>query len=174
MQKHNANRSLIAVATILMLAIELPSSLGRNPKDDALTIIPGGGVKGCQIGASIEDAHKVFGKPSSKKDLYVDFDDRGFGTAIDDGKINAMFFYFRSRTKKQFSGSTDKGVGKDSSIEDVIKQYGIPGRTFKSVVSEFGEEPGAVDDTLSYSKLGVHFTFYDKKLAFIVVNGKRE
>ncbi|MHA3576881.1 hypothetical protein ACX1HU_20050, partial [Yersinia enterocolitica] len=68
---------------------------------------------------------------------------------------------------------TDKGIGKNSSIQDVYKAYGTPTREGDSVVSEFGAMPGAHEHTITYLHSGIEFTFWDKQLADIRVINSR-
>jgi len=172
MQQRYAKR-LIPMLTILVGCL-LGTSTGAivpalPAKDDGHTILPGVGLKGCRIGAPLEDARKQFGEPSSDGGSYIHFAAQGVEACVEAGKIRTLFFHYRSRTHKQFRGRTDKGIGKQSTIEEVMKQYGEPDRIGESVVSEFGPEPGAYEHYLPYARLGIAFTFSDRKLAHVRV-----
>jgi hypothetical protein len=155
---------------ILLLVLVVPGC-DRQPRDSR-TILPGLGLKDCRIGAPIQAARDVFGKPSSEEGGYLQFADMGVEASTKDGKIETLFFHFRSRTHKAYPGKTDKGIGPESTIEEVINQYGDPDRIGQSTVSEFGPEPGAKEHYLPYGKLGLAFTFYDKRLANVRVSAK--
>jgi hypothetical protein len=133
------------------------------------TILPGEGLKGCQIGGTTADAKVLFGNPSKLEGSYVIFTDKGIDLLLKDDKIKGIFFYFRDRDHKPFAGKTDKGIGRDSTMEDVQKAYGKPDRIGESVVSEFGSNPGAVEHRLPYAKLRISFAFHDRKLANVRV-----
>lgn len=167
---------ILAIFVGVVVAIIAPTgpTHAQPAKENARTILPGEGVKGCRVGGPIQAARDLFGKPSSEPEGYIRFADHGIDMAVEEGKIRAIFFYYRSHTHRQYAGKTDKGIGKESSIEDVIKQYGKPDRIDESVVSEFGPEPGAKEQYLSYVKLGIAFTFYDKQLADVRVFRKKE
>ena len=146
----------------------------RKPTPNTLPIIPGEGVKGCRVGEPARGAVGLFGKPSAEGASLLAFADKGVELGVDDGKVDALFFYYRSRTYKEYAGKTDKGIGKRSSIEDVVKQYGKPDRVGESIVSESGDKPGAKECHLDYTKMGIAFTFYDKELAVVRVFAKND
>jgi hypothetical protein len=162
----------IVSALFLFLDIAPPAPARPEPPMHPRTILPGVGLRNCKIGAPIQDARELFGKPSSQTDGHIQFADRGVEVAIDKGKVRVLFFHFRSRDHKTYAGKTDKGIGKDSSMEDVTKQYGKPDRITESIVSEFGPQPGAREHYLLYEKQGTAFTFYDKQLADVRVFAK--
>jgi hypothetical protein len=163
---------LVVVAGAFAGMVRDGATRAEPPKEEIRTILPGEGLKECHIGGSIQDARDLFGKSSSEKDGYVHFADQGVEVKVNDAKIEAMFFHYRSRSHERFEGKTDKGIGKDSSIEEVIKLYGKPDRIGESVISPFGPEPGATEHFLPYAKLGIAFTFYDKQLANVRVFSK--
>jgi hypothetical protein len=76
---------------------------------------------------------------------------------------------YRDSDFKPYQGKTDKGIGADSTMDDVQKAYGKPDRIGETVISEFGSKPGALEHYLPYGDLGIAFTFQDRKLANIRV-----
>lgn len=135
----------------------------------AYTILPGKGFEECKLGDSSEDVLEKFGTPSKNDGNYIDFYEKGFEVAIKNGKVDAIFFLFRSKSFMTFDGVTDKKIGFTSTIPEVIRQYGKPDRIGNSVVSEYGTFPGAHEYYLEYNSLGLAFTFYDNELADIRV-----
>lgn len=92
---------------------------------------------------------------------------------MEDNRILTLFFLFKSKKSATFNGVTDKGIGFSSSVRDVISSYGNPGETSKSVVSKFGEYPGAHEIEMIYNALGVSFLFLDGELSQIIVFKKK-
>jgi len=133
------------------------------------TIVPGFGLKECRVGGMVADAQALFGKPSGQEGENVSFAEQGVELATQDGKIHTLFFMYRDRDYKPYSGKTDKGIGPESTIDDVQKAYGKPDRIDENVISKQGSNPGAVEHYLPYSKLGISFIFHDQKLANVRV-----
>jgi hypothetical protein len=165
---------VLALLLVPVAAISAAPAPPKAPKHDARTILPGIGLKGCRIAGPVRDALALFGKPSSVEGDDLQFADRGVECSIEEKKVCVLFFHYRSQTHKPYAGKTDKGIGKESSIEEVIKQYGKPDRIGESVVSQYGAEPGATEHYLPYEKLGIAFTFYDKKLANVRVCAREQ
>jgi hypothetical protein len=177
MSQHGWKLLIAVVLLILFVPIEATSAapvLAKPPKHDARTILPGIGLKGCRIAGPIGDALALFGKASNVEGECLQFADQGVECSIEEKKVCVLFFHYQSQTHKPYAGKTDKGIGKESSIEDVIKQYGKPDRIDESVVSQYGPKPGAKEHYLPYAKLGITFTFYDKKLANVRVYAKEQ
>jgi hypothetical protein len=178
MSQHGWKLLIPVVVAILFVPIEATTSAAparaKPAKHDARTILSGIGLKGCRIGGPIRDALALFGKPSSVEGEDLQFAGQGVECSIEEKKVCVLFFHYRSQTHKPYAGKTEKGIGKESSIEDVIKQYGKPDRIDESVVSQYGPKPGAREHYLPYAKLGIAFTFYDKKLANVRVFAKEQ
>jgi hypothetical protein len=182
---HWRDRSRLILTVVVFIGgtvgvSQYDSAQALPPKEDATTILvdeptilPGEGVKGCHIGGPIQNARNLFGKPTSEHGEYIHFADKGVEALVTEGKISALFFYYRSRTHKEYAGKTEAGIGKESSIEDILKQYGKPDWFVESVVSAAGAEPGANEIRLVYRKLGIGFTFHDKRLANVRVFAKK-
>ncbi|AJJ11363.1 hypothetical protein CH64_3682 [Yersinia rohdei] len=141
---------------------------------DSYTITPGIGIENLSLGDSIEHAKSKFSKDFVMKDGYLLLPTKGIDASYNnEGKIAAIFLYYRLPKYKSFEGITDKGIGKNSSIQDVYKAYGTPTREGDSVVSEFGAMPGAHEHTITYRHSGIEFTFWDKQLTDIRVINSR-
>ncbi|GAA4299299.1 hypothetical protein [Nibribacter koreensis] len=131
------------------------------------TIIEGIGIQGIRVGDKIDDVLKITGKPSKNDDEYYYFYDKGFEFTVSDNKVKTIFFYYLSKKYQPFNGPTDKGIKKESTIEEVLERYGEPERTGKSIMSSYSDFAGQEDYNLNYYSKGITFTFYNKKLADI-------
>jgi hypothetical protein len=131
------------------------------------TIKASEGFNGCKLGDDYSDIESSFGKPSKYDGAYADYTEKGFEVLVKDGKVDAIFLMYRSKTFMTFDGVTDKKIGFMSTIPEVIRMYGKPDRIGNSVVSEYGTFPGAHEYFLEYSSKGIAFTFYDNELADI-------
>lgn len=150
------------------------SAADQKQSYDSYTITPGIGIENLSLGDSIEHATSKFSKDFVMKDGYLLLPTKGIDASYNnEGKIAAIFLYYRLPKYKSFEGITDKGIGKNSSIQDVYKAYGTPTREGDSVVSEFGAMPGAHEHTITYRHSGIEFTFWDKQLADIRVINSR-
>lgn len=111
---------------------------------------------------------QMFGGQEDEEDIECwHAKEEGVEALVASGKIQCLFFHFISSTYTCYAGATDKGIGRDSMIEDVLKAYGTPDDISESEVSEFGDMPGAHEKKLSYKRLGITFTFYDRRLGDI-------
>jgi hypothetical protein len=147
-------------------------------RDDWYIILPGIGVKECSLGMNKRNFRREFGAKrlghdSSIEDVktetayYLRAKNKGVDALIERGKMRTLFFYFISKTHKSFSGETDKGIGRDSSIEDVVTNYGEPDDVHESVASNYAAIPGAHKKWLHYDSLNISFTFLNGRLADI-------
>lgn len=85
----------------------------------------------------------------------------------DDGStIHALFIHFFSKKEGAYT-KTFRGIGKDAKERDIFAEFGHPTDVTDTVVSQYGEYPGANDHSIVYD--GYRFTFYDDKLALIAV-----
>lgn len=150
----------------------------EEPKD---IITSGKGLTKIELGDSKEKLFKAFGKPTDKLvmdpkdkdrfpgDYWVTFGRSGVQALMENDRILTLFFHYKSKKNSIFNGVTEKGIGFSSSVRDVISSYGKPGETRKSVVSKFGEHPGAQEIRLNYDALGVSFLFLDGELSQVIV-----
>lgn len=158
------------------LQSEPPTPTPKSPTSGDLKfkIIQGVGLKECYIGMDASCFQRAFGGMRDRQyGEYLKAPNHGVEASIVNGKINVLFFYFYSRTKTSFGGSTDRGINANSSPLDVIAEYGQPDRIGQSVISEYGAMPGANEKSLEYPRLGVTFTFWDDRLADIRIYSKR-
>ncbi|WP_241573278.1 hypothetical protein [Rosenbergiella nectarea] len=133
-------------------------------------ITPGIGIKNLSLNDSIKHAKTQFSREFVVKEGYLFLPAKGIdATYGEDGRISVIFLYYKLPNYVVFDGITSKGIGKDSTPEDVIKAYGRPTREGESIISEFGSVPGAREQTLTYTHTGIEFTFWDNKLADIRV-----
>lgn len=168
-------QGLAAFRAVRPATAPTPPLSARSQSVGPMIIVPGDGVTGCGVGGTVQDAVAVFGDPSSWLRDDLRFSSRGVDVRRHrDGRIRGLIFYFRSSIHQPFSGSTDKGIGRESTAEAVLQAYGKPERIGEGVVSEYGPEPGAPEHFLRYSKLGVAFTFHDRRLADIRVFARED
>lgn len=151
---------------LLVLCFFASSNLFSQSKP-VYTIKHGEGFEDCKLGDSKEDLESKFGTPSKNDGTYIDFYEKGLEVAMRDGKVNTIFLLYRSKTHMTFDGVTDKKIGFNSTIPEVIRLYGKPSRIGNSIVSKYGTFPGAHEYYLEYNHLGIAFTFYDNELADI-------
>ncbi|MCE0490885.1 hypothetical protein LU196_12615 [Pantoea sp. Mb-10] len=142
-----------------------------QPKTDhAFIIHPGVGIKNLSLNDSIQHAKSHFSSEFVAKEGYLFLPREGVDASYGaDGRIRAIFLYYKLPGYTIFDGVTDKGIGKDSTIKDVLEAYGPPSREGESIISEFGSVPGAHEHSLTYAPQGIEFTFWDSKLADIRV-----
>ena len=136
-------------------------------KESQQRIKYGSGFLQVKIGDSEENIIKALGKPSEISGDYITFSQIGVQCLLKDNKVRTIFLFFRSPKHSKFDGATDKGIGFNSSISDVLKAYGRPTRRGESTLSEFGAKPGAQEVSLEYNAAGITFTFWDNELADI-------
>ncbi|MFT3733717.1 MAG: DUF2059 domain-containing protein [Rhodocyclaceae bacterium] len=94
----------------------------------------------------------------------------GLEVVLEGKRIRTYIFYIDSPGKAPFNGRTDKGIGKGSSMDDVVRAYGPPDRRGPptGVPPTPGREHIALTQ-LDYDKLGIIFDFEDTRLASIRV-----
>jgi len=167
---------------ILSALVSMGCLASEEPKD---VITPSRGLAKIGLGDPAEKLFKVFGKPTDKLvmdpkdqdrfpgDYWITFGRSGVQALIEDEKILSLFFHFKSKKDSAFDGVTDKGIGFSSSVRDVVSSYGNPDETRKSIVSKFGEYPGAQEIRMNYNALGVSFLFLDGELFQIIVTKKK-
>jgi hypothetical protein len=134
---------------------------------DAVLIWPGVGLKAVRIGGAKDTLIAKFGNPTKVDGGYLCYYDKGIDALVERDRIKVLFFYFHSPGHSMFLGCTSEGIGGRSSIEDVRRIYGVPDNESRSIISEFGAKPGARELTVSFSRKGISFTFYDGELADI-------
>ncbi|PVY40932.1 hypothetical protein [Pontibacter virosus] len=131
------------------------------------TIVEGNGVQGINVGDNISNVLKITGKPSKTDEEYYNFYDKGIEFTVAGNQVRTIFLYYISNKYQPFNGQTDKGINKESTIEDVLKNYGEPDRIGQSIISSGSAFAGQEDYNMNYYSKGITFTFYNKKLADI-------
>lgn len=174
---------MLHLSVAILISLFSPWCLAAEKPKEIIT--PGKGLAKIRLGDPKESLYKAFGKPTDKLvmdpkdqnkfpgDYWITFGRSGVQALIADQRILTLFFHFKSRKSSTFNGVTDKGIGFPSSVRDVISSYGNPDETRKSVVSKFGEYPGAQEIRMNYSTLGVSFLFLDGELSQIIVTKKK-
>ena len=125
----------------------------------------GSGVSNCTIGMNAICFRILFGGPEVTKisgTTYYTSYNKGIQANIEDNKIKAIHFFFVDPKYKNFKGSTDRGIGISSYIEDVKRLYGNPSRIYSSTL--FGNLT-----TLHYSYEGIRFEFVNDHLQSITI-----
>ncbi|WP_218192559.1 hypothetical protein [Pseudomonas sp. Irchel s3h17] len=160
---------LLCVATFSLSAcgsnVEVPVPSTRY------LITSGVGLPDCRIGKDENNFIEQFG--GKKWEDYWTAESKGVGVKVVDGKIATMFFFFYSKTHTSFDGQTNVGIGKNSSINDVVRAYGEPQRIGESDLPDSSAMPGAHEISLEYPSMGIVFTFWDRRLADIRVFAAR-
>lgn len=159
---------LVSVLCLNLAGCGLSKSHSKN--DHKFLITSGVGIKNLSINDSIQQAKTQFSREFVAKDGYLLLPAKGLDASYgDDERIRTIFLYYKLPGYVAFDGITDKSIGKESSIKDVLKAYGPPTREGDSIISEFGSLPGAHEHTITYVHQGIEFTFWDDKLADIRV-----
>lgn len=159
---------LIAVLFLNLAGCGLPASQPKTAH--AFIIYPGLGIKNLSLNDSIQDARAHFSSAFVVKEGYILLPSKGVDASYGaEGRIRTIFLYYKLPGYATFAGVTDKGIGKESTIKDVLRAYGPPTHEGESIISEFGSVPGAHEHTLTYDHQGIEFTFWDNQLADIRV-----
>lgn len=116
----------VLLASVLCLSLTgcgLPNSHAKTEHEFLIT--PGIGIKNLSLNDSIQHAKTQFSGEFVVKDGYLLLPTKGLDASYgEDGRIRAIFLYYKLPRYVTFDGITDKGIGKDSSIKDVLKAYG--------------------------------------------------
>ncbi|MFO6422065.1 hypothetical protein [Motilimonas sp. KMU-193] len=155
---------LLAVFFVHMVSI---TSYAQTQQPASVVIKPGQGFSRIVLGDKKRDLMRLLGQPSEDTGKYISYHSQGLTFRLQGNRIQAIFFYFRYQGYSPFYGVTDQGIGINSTILDVINQYGEPDRVSETIVSQYGEKPGATEVYLSYQQLGIAFSFWDGELADI-------
>ena len=161
----------------------------RGPVDN--TIVLGVGTRQLRIGATAQSIVAILGRPddvmrSESADgfhlnpgasNYVDpthwlvYKEVGVALIESGGLIESIVFRYRNRTFVSFDGSTDKGIGMWSTVNDVIRAYGHPDRIEKGYKYLKGVDSVEHDFSylLHYTSRATVFTFRNGELQAIVV-----
>lgn len=160
--------------------MEPPSFKSGNagPSDVAAKkISPGRGFGECRIGDSLETALARLGPPEAEIRIQFDllnleYPSSGFRLHVghDTKEIGGQFFYYRSPRYERFPGATAEGIGKESSVRDVLDAYGPPEKEvrFAEALTQ-GDFAGSQERILSYSSRGIAFVFHNDRLSFFSV-----
>jgi hypothetical protein len=98
---------------------------------------------------------------------YASFPKSGIQVLLAGDRVQTVFINYKWKEGVPFTGTLEGGIGATASADDVIRRYGPPGQVLDSIVSEFGEYPGAKDHTIEYESAS--FTFYDGVLAHVAL-----
>lgn len=159
---------LVSILCLSLAGCGLPKSHVKTEHEFLIT--PGIGINNLSLNDSIQHAKTQFSSEFVAKGGYLLLPAKGLDASYgEDGRIKTIFLYYKLPGYVTFDGITSKGIGKESSIQDVLKAYGSPTREGDSIISEFGSVPGAHERTLTYVHQGIEFTFWDDKLADIRV-----
>ncbi len=156
---------LVAVCIALQIAGCSIVSVETAPNN---IIIPQIGIVGCEIGNPVEHFYASFGGVREKE--YVLSYETGVEALIEDEKIRTLFFHYQGKKFNRFRGKTNKGIGSDSAIRDVIEAYGRPTRIGESIISQYGPLPGAMEKLIEYDDKGISFSFWNDRLATVIVH----
>jgi hypothetical protein len=115
----------------------------------------------------------VLGKPDEINDkwrerdgtVYNNYYKKGVSLFVKQDTVRTIFYYFVSKTFSPFKGTIEYDIDDKTSIESIKQKLGEPDRISNSIVSIYGEFPGATEVYLVYNKFGVAFSFLDDKLA---------
>jgi hypothetical protein len=164
------NKLWLLVASYLALLIAGCSSISVEsvPNDFIITQT---GVVGCEIGAPLGHFYATFSGVREAK--YLISYEAGVEALIEDEKIRTLFFHYHGKESNRFRGKTNKGIGGDSAIRDVIEAYGRPTRIGESVISQYGLSPGSVEKVIEYDDKGISFSFWNDRLATVIVHRVR-
>lgn len=144
-----------------------------NVEKKRYEIHAGIGLPECSIGMPVEHFQKLFGGEYTEipfldsKTIFISSKGNGISARIEEGKIGAMFFFFSSKTYSNFSGETDRGIGRYSSIDSVITIYGDPDEIDKLYDDDEIDEFDVQETSLCYNRLGIKFTFENNTLVDI-------
>ena len=128
-------------------------------------ITPGKGISGCEVGDDFQEAMRMFAPPGNQIGPIATFPELGVIVASDDNRrVNSIYFQFAEPTYKAFEGRTSKRIGGASTIEDVLKEYGVPTKDEETITSETSSSPGRRERAISYRQLGIVFVFSENKL----------
>lgn len=123
------------------------------------------GLRECSLGMLETDFRRLFGgvdrkySIDGKKFCFISSKDNGVDVLIENGRIKTMFFFFSSDGYRPFCGETDKGIGRSSSIDDVVESYGRP-----DILEESESASSETSIDVEYSQLGINFTFQNNIL----------
>lgn len=162
-------KTLLAGVLYLSLAVSGLAAAHSKTAHEFL-ITPGVGIKNLSLNDTIQHAKTQFSSEFVAKWTYLLLPAKGLDVSYGkDGKIIAIFLYYNLPGYVVFDGVTDKGIGKESSINDVLKAYGPPTHEDKSIISESASVPGIHKHSITYAHQGIEFTFEDDQLADIRV-----
>ena len=134
-------------------------------------IMPNIGLSECPVGSLNTDFEKLFGGERYEPKLkdfnlkYIVSKENGIEVLIEEERIRTFFFHFSNDGYTDFSGKTDKGIGRDSTIKDVISKYSEP----DNIEEDDYSQPSILKKDLEYDRLGITFNFENEQLKTIVV-----
>ncbi|TWT51773.1 DUF4303 domain-containing protein [Allorhodopirellula solitaria] len=130
----------------------------------SMEIVPGRGVEGCEIGFARDAAREVFGNTQSTSANYFEFPHLGVDVQCRKKRIDAIYFFFRTKNYEPFNGNTREGIGARSTAKQVVRTYGTPDKQDQGPTSS-----GGTYERLYYRRLGIEFNFRHNELEDIRV-----
>lgn len=140
-----------------------PEGKGAAADRPRYVIKPGVGIDGLEIGMTRKAAYEFLGyreemsrgTPSLNESPWKE--DNSLSCKLKEGRVSEIRFNFRG-TSWPFDGVTDKGIGRQSTVHDMIRKYGERKRN------------GVPTPSRTYWDLGIHFAFNnDGDLWYILV-----
>ncbi len=132
----------------------------------------GYGVEGCPIGAMLLTCEAALGPSVANAEFheFATWPALGIEVAIKDDHVITVFVEYHAKALSPFVGTDPGGIGATATIAQVLYAYGPATGASDSIVSEFGEFPGAADHTITFGDRGLTFTFYDGALAHLSIS----
>lgn len=138
------------------------------------------GLTECPIGSSYTVFQDIFGGEPFKHPnlgdsfIFIQSKENGVLAFLEEDKITQINFTFSNETYNDFSGKTEKDIGKNSTIDDVINKYFEP-----DIEDECDDEDDlSINEpqipiskkSLNYSHLGIRFNFENGQLKEIIAS----
>ncbi|WP_345533822.1 hypothetical protein [Viridibacterium curvum] len=95
--------------------------------------------------------------------------DNGLEVVLERDRIRTYIFYVDTPGKAPFNGRNDKGIGKGSNMDDVIRAYGAPEERSAPPEPPIPGRARIIESYFDYGSLGITFSFADERLIDIRV-----
>jgi hypothetical protein len=120
----------------------------------------GYGIPSCHIEMSVDELDSEWRIPSDSAlaEEFLCNKHAGIDVKHQDGRISAIFFYYRSKESDLYYGKTEKSVSTGNSLNQIREKYGDPSYIGKSVQSDLGEFPGETEMMSNMWKKGLDFS----------------
>jgi hypothetical protein len=110
-----------------------PEGKGDTSDRPRYVIRPGVGIEGLEIGMTRKEVAEFLKvKDNGKDDAFTQVPYRGLDVKFAEGRVSEVTFTYQDQINDQgenawpFDGLTDKGIGRLSTVHDVIRKYGEP------------------------------------------------